>query len=54
MLIYLPLLVCILGAFVHALAANPKAAEFGRGAYWCGLFLTLMFLGPHLIDLLKK
>jgi hypothetical protein len=54
MLIYLPLLVCIFGAFVYALSANPKAAELGRGGYWIGLFWTLAFLGPKLIDLLKK
>lgn len=40
--IYISLLVCILGAFVWVLAANPKAQELGRGAYWCGLLAFLL------------
>jgi hypothetical protein len=53
MLIYLSLLVCVLGAFVYALAANPKAAELGRGAYECGLLAFLLQLAPKFVDLFK-
>lgn len=53
MIIYLSLLVCVLGAFVYALAANPKAAELGRGAYECGLLAFLLQLAPHFLQLLK-
>ena len=41
LLIYLPLLVCIAGAFVYAITANPKVAELARGAFWDGLLVTL-------------
>jgi hypothetical protein len=53
MLIYLSLFVCFIGAFVYALAANPKAAELGRGAYECGLLAFLLQIAPHLLQLLK-
>jgi hypothetical protein len=54
MFIYLSLLVCILGAFVWALSANPKAAELGRGAYECGLLAFLLQLAPKFVDLFKS
>lgn len=53
MVIYLSLFVCIVGAFVWALAANPKAAELGRGAYECGLLAFLLQIAPHLLSVLK-
>ncbi len=46
-----PLLVCILGALVYALAANPKASEMGRLAYFAGLFVTLLVLATHVVKL---
>ena len=40
--IYLPLLIAIIGAFVYALGTNAKAAELGRCMFWCGLLAWLM------------
>jgi hypothetical protein len=53
MLIYLSLFVCLIGAFVYALAANPKAAELGLCAYECGLLAFLLQLAPKFVDLFK-
>lgn len=44
-MIYLPLLICILGALIYALCANPKPAELGRLMFWVGL-LVWLFKGP--------
>ena len=40
-----PGLVALLGAFVYALAANPKAAELARIAFFCGLLALLLTVG---------
>jgi hypothetical protein len=53
MVIYLSLVICLLGAFVYALAANPKAGQLGYGAYQCGLLAFLLQIAPKLIELLK-
>jgi len=45
MIIYLPLLICIIGALVYALSVNPKIAELGRLSFWVGLLAFL--LGSH-------
>jgi hypothetical protein len=37
-----PLLVCVVGALVYALA-NPKLSELGRWAYVVGLFWTVAY-----------
>ena len=50
---YFSLLVAILGLFTYALAANPKAAEIGRIAYFAGLFVFLLQFAPHLVNVLK-
>jgi len=42
MLIYLPLLVCVVGLVVYALATNPKVQEMGRIAFAFGLLVTLL------------
>lgn len=49
--ILLPLLVCIIGLLVYALAANPKVQELGRLAYGCGLLVTLFALAGHVLRL---
>jgi hypothetical protein len=54
MTIYLSLLVCILGAFLYALAEKPKPQELGRGAYQCGLLAFLLQIVPHLIQILGR
>ncbi len=41
--------VCVLGALVWALSANPKVMEMGRIAFFCGLFwITSMFSGRQI------
>lgn len=42
MIIYLPLLICLIGALVYGFAANPKAQELGRLSFWVGLFVFLL------------
>lgn len=41
MIIYVSLLVCIMGALVYALAANPKLVMLGIVAYGAGLLAFL-------------
>jgi len=50
--VLLPLLVCIIGLLVYALAANAKVAELGRMAFGCGLLVTLFALAGHAVRLL--
>ena len=45
MIIVIPLLVFLLGVLMYALAANPKVAEIGRIAIFCGLFVALLVYG---------
>lgn len=42
MLIYLPLLICVIGLLMYALAANPKLVEVGRMMFWVGLLCFLL------------
>ena len=42
MIILLPLLICIVGAFMYALATNPKLSEMGRLMFWVGLLASLL------------
>ena len=39
--ILIPLLVCVAGALIYALATNPKLVEMGRIAYFVGLLWTV-------------
>lgn len=50
---YIPAIVCIAGALVYALSSpnNPKAAELGRIAYWCGLLVTVWELATKAVHL---
>ncbi len=48
---YLPLLICIIGLLIYALAANPKIAEIGRTMMWTGMLVTLMTLASKTIKL---
>ena len=52
MLIYLPLLICIIGALMYALSANPKIAELGRLSFWVGLLAFLLTAPGHLVGLM--
>lgn len=44
-IIVIPLLVCVLGLLVYALAASPKVSELGRLAFVCGLLVSLLVWG---------
>ena len=51
MLLYLPLLVCLIGLLMYVLASNPKINEVGRMMFWCGL-LAFLLMGERLVQLL--
>lgn len=55
MFIYLSLLVCVIGALVYALSANPKLVELGRLSFWVGLLVFLLCTchGQNLIGVVK-
>lgn len=53
MIIWLSLLVCVLGAFVFALSANPKLAELGKLSFFAGLFVFLLQLPQHAVTFLR-
>jgi Na+/phosphate symporter len=41
-----PLVICVAGALLFALASNPKLARMGELAFFCGLFwLTYALTG---------
>lgn len=52
MIILLPVLVLLIGAFVHLVVANAKVAELGRLAYAVGLFFTLALVARGTIRIL--
>lgn len=54
MIVLLPLLVCIAGALIYALAANPKVAEMGRIAFGFGLLAFLLAGGDRVVALLSQ
>ncbi len=45
LVIYLPVLICILGALMHLLASSPGVRELGRLAFAIGLFAALTSVG---------
>ena len=53
LIILLPLLVCLVGLVVYALASNPKAAELGRLMFAAGLLVTLLVVGGPMVRLLR-
>lgn len=54
MVIYLSLLVALVGAFLYALAGNPKLSEIGRIMFFCGLLAFLLGLPGHPLALLPR
>jgi Na+/phosphate symporter len=46
---WLAIVVLVLGALVYALAANPKASEMGRIAFFVGLLWTVYLLAGHAV-----
>jgi hypothetical protein len=41
----IPAIFAIVGMLVYALSSNPKVAEIGRIALFCGLLVALFLLG---------
>jgi Na+/phosphate symporter len=47
-----PVLVLLAGLLTYALAANPRAQEFGRIAFFVGLFFVVAAVAGHTVRLL--
>jgi hypothetical protein len=55
MIIYLPLLVCIVGLLIYALVVNNgKVTEIGRTMFWTGLLVTIFQCANSTIVVLHK
>lgn len=52
MIIFLPLLICIIGLLMYALSANPKLVEIGRLMFLAGL-LAFLFQSPGFVQVLR-
>ncbi len=50
-IVFLPLVVCIVGLLMYALSANPKLVEIGRLMFLAGL-LALLFQGPEVMHII--
>ena len=46
-----PIVACLVGLLVYALAANPKTVELGRLTFACGLLVSLLAFASHLVRL---
>lgn len=53
MILAIPFLVALIGLVIYLAAANPKAAECGRVAYWVGLLVGLLRVGSATVSLLR-
>ena len=53
MVLAIPFAVAIIGLVVYLAAANPKAAELGRVAFWVGLLVGLLRVGSATVSLLR-
>lgn len=53
MLLALPFLVALVGLLIYLAAANPKAAECGRLAFWVGLLVGLLHVGSATVSLFR-
>jgi hypothetical protein len=48
MIIYLPLLICVIGALVYGLVTNnPKLETVGLHMFWVGLLAFLLLYPGH-------
>jgi branched-subunit amino acid transport protein AzlD len=51
-IIWIPLLVCIIGLVVYALSTqNGKAQTLGHDAFWTGLLVTLLELAGRVVSI---
>jgi hypothetical protein len=53
MIVYLPLLVCIIGLLMYFVATNPKVATIGLDMFWVGL-LAFLLSGDQLVKLIGR
>jgi hypothetical protein len=51
-IIGIPALVCLVGAFVFILSTNGKAVELGKIMFFCGLLAVLLAF-PDAVKLLR-
>lgn len=49
LVIWLPLLVCLLGLVVYMVSTNAKVQSLALHAYWTGLLVTLLDLAGRAI-----
>ncbi len=49
---WLVVVLCVVGALVYALAANPKACEMGRLMFACSLLAICLQLAGRMIRLM--
>ena len=54
MIIYLPLLACIIGVLMYALSANGKVQEIGKHMFWVGLLAFLLAYPGHALTVIGK
>ena len=53
MIIYLPLLVCIIGVLMYAMSNNAKVSQIGRDMFWVGLLAFLLGFAGHALTIVK-
>lgn len=51
MLIYIPLLICIIGALIFGISQNGKATALAKDMFWCGLLVTLYQMAGKIIHI---
>ena len=52
-MIYLPVLVCIIGAVVYLLSENPKVQKLANDAYWWGLGVSLFVFATKSVEVFR-
>lgn len=49
MIIFLPLLICLIGVLMYALSTNGKLQAIGKDMFWVGLLAFLLLYQGHAI-----
>ena len=53
MIIFLPLLICLIGLLMYVLAVNPKVQEIGRMMFWVGLLAFLLGSPAGILEVVR-
>jgi len=53
MIIFLPLLVCVIGLLIYILSVQPKVSECGRLMFWVGLLAFLLTSPTGLVTVMR-